>query len=514
MRRILSALLCVSMLLSLGIPVFAQENNETGTQVIEEPAPTPTVAETTPAPTQCPHSWDAGTGTNATCTEAGSKTFTCSLCGGTRTETTPASGHSYGGWSQVDGSGHKRTCSSCGAEESGAHSMTSAVTTEATCVGKGVKTHTCSGCGYSYTEEIPATGKHAYGEWTATGEAHSCTCTVCGKVVTGGHNADGGEVTTPATCKEEGLWMSLCTTCNYVIYEVIPKRTEHTYDSVCDPDCNVCGETRAVEHKLAGGWARNASGHWRACTNKGCKIQVDFGKHYPGPAATEEEAQICLTCGYTLTPKLNHEHDYAKEWSSDEDGHWYACAGCEEQKDFKAHDYDDPCDPDCNVCGYENGNAHTFDGSWHSDEDGHWFVCTTCGGVVEPKAHVAPESTEGGAQYCTDCGYLMAVTEGHTHTFGEEWQSDDSTHWQVCGCGEASDPSSHSWDEGKEQDNGDIRYSCTVCGADYTQEAAEEEKSSEFPWWIVFAVLVIALIGAIVALIFALKPKKKGKFSD
>lgn len=524
MRKILSILLCLTMLLSMALPAFAKETVDPAPQndqtTVTTPPPAPAAPETTPPeqttppPTQCSHSWDAGSGTDATCTQAGTKTFTCTLCGGTKTETTPARGHSFGGWSQVDGASHKRSCSVCGTEESGAHSLTSAVTTEATCVAKGVKTHTCSGCGYSYTEEIPATGKHAYGEWTADGYTHSCTCTVCGKVSSGVHNAEGGEVTIPATCKEEGVWTSLCSTCGYIIYEVIPKRTEHTWDSTCDPDCNVCGETREVKHNMISGWMKNASGHWHACANKGCKIQFDFGKHFPGPAATEEEAQLCLTCGYTLTPKLNHEHDYAQTWTNDEEGHWYACSGCEEQKDFKPHDYDDPCDPDCNVCGYENGNAHTFDGSWHSDEEGHWFVCTTCGGVVEPKDHVAPDAAaEGGAVYCRDCGYLMAVAQDHTHSYMDIWLKDEGSHWQECECGEQSAPEAHKWDAGKAQEDGETLYKCSVCGAERTEEAPEEEKG-EFPWGILFLVLIVALIGAVIALIIVLKPKKKGKFAD
>lgn len=42
------------------------------------------------------------------------------------------------------------------------HNYVSAVTTAATCGAAGVKTHTCSACGDSYTESIPATGAHVY----------------------------------------------------------------------------------------------------------------------------------------------------------------------------------------------------------------------------------------------------------------------------------------------------------------------------------------------------------------
>lgn len=459
MRKILSLLLCFVLFLQLTVPAFAEETGETGAQAAAEsgettatnpPAatdPAPTTAPeptTTPEPTQCTHSWDAGTGTSATCTEAGSKTFTCTLCGGTKTETTPAAGHSYG-------------------------------------------------------------------DWSATVESHSRTCTVCQKEEGGGHIFT-ESVSQAPTCKEEGVLADYCATCDYIVYEILPKLTTHTYDHACDPDCNVCGAVREISHQYQAWWSKDYTGHWYACSK--CGDKGSFGKHYPGPAATEEKAQLCLTCGYTLTPQLNHQHDYAKEWTSDETGHWYACAGCEEQKDFKAHDYDDPCDSDCNICGYKNGNAHIFDGTWHSDEDGHWFVCTTCGGVAEAKDHVAPTAVaEGEAQYCTDCGYLMIQAENHVHDFGEDWRKDESAHWQECECGELTETELHSWDEGMETEDGEILYVCSVCEAEYTEEAPEKE-SSGFPWWIVFTVLLLALAAAIVALILVLKPGKKGKFAD
>ena len=45
----------------------------------------------------CAHAWDEGKVTKeATCTEAGEKTFTCTKCGVTKTEPIPAKGHTYG----------------------------------------------------------------------------------------------------------------------------------------------------------------------------------------------------------------------------------------------------------------------------------------------------------------------------------------------------------------------------------------------------------------------------------
>lgn len=80
-----------------------------------------------------------------------------------------------------------------------------------------------------------------------------------------------------------------------------------------------------------------------------------------------------------LTSKLQHTHTFETEYESDETGHWYACTGCEEQGNFEAHVFDNPCDPDCNICGYITDTAHTADAQWSTDESGHWHICAVCG---------------------------------------------------------------------------------------------------------------------------------------
>lgn len=94
-----------------------------------------------------------------TCTETGEKTFTCD-CGDSYTEVIPATGHHF-----VDGE-----CEHCHEKDPDYHEHSyddGVVTKEPTCVEAGEKTFTCSECGHTYTEEIPATG-HNY-------ENHICT---------------------------------------------------------------------------------------------------------------------------------------------------------------------------------------------------------------------------------------------------------------------------------------------------------------------------------------------------
>ncbi len=98
-----------------------------------------------------------------TCTEAGEKTATCSVCGDKKTEAVAALGHKYGEYT---------------------------TTKEPTCTEVGEKTATCSVCGDKKTEAVAALG-HKYSEFTITKEATDkeagkmeAKCTVCGAVET------------------------------------------------------------------------------------------------------------------------------------------------------------------------------------------------------------------------------------------------------------------------------------------------------------------------------------------
>ena len=123
------------------------------------------------------HKWNDGVVTKAaTCTEAGEKLYTCTVCNKTKTETIEATGHDWnetttpatcGKAGSVD-----RTCKTCGTTEhvkdlpaTGNHVWDAGtITTEATCDGKGIKTFTCTVCNETKTEEIAALGHNfSYG---------------------------------------------------------------------------------------------------------------------------------------------------------------------------------------------------------------------------------------------------------------------------------------------------------------------------------------------------------------
>ena len=169
------------------------------------------VISTKEIPATGEHTWDNGTvTTEPTENEPGVRTFTCAVCGATRTETIPATGaHDYQFTKTVaptcTADGYDLyTCSGCGATEKRnskpalGHKWDSGkVTTEPTETAPGVRTYTCTVCGEVKTEVIPATGAHT-------------------------HKWDAGKVTTAPTATTPGVRTYTCTVCGQTKEEVIP----------------------------------------------------------------------------------------------------------------------------------------------------------------------------------------------------------------------------------------------------------------------------------------------------
>ena len=148
------------------------------------------------------HKWDEGVVTKeATCTEAGEKTYTCTVCNETKTEKIDAAGHKYSTEWTIDKeatcteSGSKsHHCTVCDAKteeteiKATGHKWDEGVVTkEATCTEAGKKTYTCTVCKETKTEKIEAAGHKYSTEWTIDKEAtytepgsKSHHCTVCG----------------------------------------------------------------------------------------------------------------------------------------------------------------------------------------------------------------------------------------------------------------------------------------------------------------------------------------------
>ena len=214
----------------------------------------------------------------ATCLEAGEKTFTCE-CGDSYTETIPkTTSHKYG---------------------------VGEVITQAACGVEGKVVYTCKICGRSYTETIPALS-HELDEGVITKEP-TCsetgiimhTCTLCGStfdselpISPDAHNWGEGEVTKQPNCKDKGITTYTCTLCGTTKEEEIAKTDDHKWDEgkqtkaptcgkagVKTYTCTVCGKTRTEEipatgdHYFGKGEVIKAAN----CTHAGLKHYVCSG---------------------------------------------------------------------------------------------------------------------------------------------------------------------------------------------------------------------------------------------
>ena len=265
------------------------------------------VVSTRELPPTGAHVWGNGVVTTApTETTPGVRTFTCSGCDQTRTETIPATGaHDYQFTKTVaptctDGGYDLYTCSGCGATER--RNLTDAaghkwdggtVTTAPTETTPGVRTFTCSGCGQTRTEAIPATGAHDY-RFTKTvdptctdGGYDLYTCSGCGATEkrnltdAAGHKWDGGTVTTAPTETTPGVRTFTCTVCGQTRTEAIPA----TGASTCTggPSCPSYGL-----HDVAGPgyWAHEGIDY---CVRNRLMSGVGAGTFSPDTACTRAQ---------------------------------------------------------------------------------------------------------------------------------------------------------------------------------------------------------------------------------
>ena len=169
------------------------------------------------------HNWDSGKVTKAaTCTTAGTKTYTCTRCKKTRTETIAAAGHKA-----VKDAAVAATCETTGKTEGShcsvcntvikAQTTTAAlghswdggkVTKAATCTAAGTKTYTCTRCKKTRTETIAATGHKAVKDAAVaatcetTGKTEGSHCSVCGTVIK-------AQTTTAALGHDYGEWKTI-----------------------------------------------------------------------------------------------------------------------------------------------------------------------------------------------------------------------------------------------------------------------------------------------------------------
>ena len=198
-----------------------------------------------------------------TCTENGYVIFACNNCSYTRTQIIYATGHDFG---------TDNVCDECGYEvESHTHEYTETVIAP-TCTTVGYTVYECS-CGHTYrTDYIDQTG-HRWGSGEITTE-RSCTtegvktytCSECGEtrveIIPAGHDWS-ESVTVEKTCETDGEITRTCNDCGETETEVIPAGhtwldgTVITEPTCTEPGtkevaCSVCGASETQEIDVLG----------------------------------------------------------------------------------------------------------------------------------------------------------------------------------------------------------------------------------------------------------------------
>ena len=255
----------------------------------------------------CQHVWNEGeVTTQPTCTEAGVATFTCTLCGETKTENVSAAlGHTYKAEDWI-------------------------AEVPAICTENGTKGHFhCTRCNKDFDSEnneianltLTAPG-HSFGAWVAEVPA-TCTtdgtkghkdCSVCGKhfdaegnviadltIAALGHTykAEDWVAEVPATCTENGTKGHFhCTRC------------EKDFDEDGKEIANLT--LAALGHNYEGQpYLPDTDSHYQECKNDSSESHRKY--------------ESC-TIGET--------------WCSDNEQHWHECSVCGRRVDEAEHDYD------------------------------------------------------------------------------------------------------------------------------------------------------------------------------
>lgn len=354
------------------------------------------------------HSWDSGVVTKQpTCTEAGTKTYTCTSCGKTKTTEIAATGHQHTeirnkkeATCKEEGYTGDTYCTDCETKVSSGQAIPKTdhtwdngkVTTEATCEHTGVRTYTCSVCGETKKEEIPKTD----------------------------HTYDDGTVTKKPTCIETGIKTYTCTVCQKTKTEEIPA-TGHQHTEIRDKKEATCTET----------------GYTGDTYCKDCGTKLSSGEVISKKAhdyeVKDRQKPTCTTDGYVLS--VCKACGDEKQEVLPATGHQHTEIRNKKEATCKAEGYTG--DMYCKDCGEKLSDgktiAKTTEHTWDAgkvtkaatctEKGVKTYTCTVCGATkTEEIAATGHQHTEvrnkveatctkegySGDVYCTDCGTKLS----------------------------------------------------------------------------------------------------------
>ena len=442
-----------------------------------------------------------------TCYQEGVRTYTCSVCAHSYTETIAATGAHV----DADTDGHcdtagctyefkycahenttvlpgvDATCTTSGLTEglqcndcdliltpqteisALGHSYKSEITTQPTCEGEGVETHICEVCGYSYTSAVAAKG-HSYDEGAVT-DSPTCTvfgkmtytCEVCGDQYTSGIKPLGHDMVSDAavapTCTDTGLTEgSHCSRCKdaTTAQEVVPALGhDMVTDAAVAPDCTNTGLTEGKHCSRCDGATTAqevvpALGHdmvTDAAVAPDCtNTGLTEGKHCSRCDGATTAQEVVAALGHSYNSVVTAPTCTAEGYTT------HTCSVCGDSYkdtyvDAKGHTevIDAAVDPTCTDTGLTEGKH-----------------CSVCGTVTVAQTVVAAlghsYDSVVTAPTCTDKGYTTYTCS----VCGDSYVADE-----VAALG-------HSYDAAVTAptctDKGYTTYTCSVCGDSYVSD--------------------------------------------
>ena len=319
------------------------------------------------------HSWNSGTITTAaTCTTAGVRTYTCSRCSATKTETIPATGHT----GATHSNGGK--CTVCG-EVYQTHSKGTTIKsyTKTSTTHTPVYACTYSGCTGTFNGTAE---NHTFGAWTDNndGTTHSRTCTACGEVQTNNHYDDDND--------------GICDACGHVISTTPTPTPSNPTPTPTDPTPTPTDPTPTPTDPTP-------------TPTDPTPTPTDPTPTPTDPTPTPTDPTPTPS---NPTPTPEHTTDDWTPWTDNGDGtHSRECTECDEEE-TKPHNFENG---KCTECGATDPNANNGNSDencthpedkrkWKSDENEHWQECGECGEEIP--------GTRGKHNYqdgkCKNCG--------------------------------------------------------------------------------------------------------------
>ena len=389
---------------------------------------------------QCAHNYKMTGETPATCTKAGVKTYTCTVCNDKKTETLAALEHSYGkptyAWNGINCTA-ERVCSRDSSHKE-TETVTAAVETTraATCTLEELSTYTAV--------------------FTNTAFNHQKKENVVTANKLGHDYAVDFTEDKPATCTENGSKSRHCSRCGAKTDETAIPATGHKWviDAAVAPTCTQTGLTegkhcsvcntvltpQTTVEKLPHSWDDGVETKAPTCTEEGVKtftcsrchdtkpepisaLDHDWGEwEVKTPATEDAEGSKMRVCkrdpSHTETetiPQLDHTHTMVHHSAVDADCgtgtpgniEYWVCSGC--GKFFRDAGGTNEIELENTVI----HPAHDLDtAAWSFDESNHWHACQKCGQQFNFAAHVYDDDSD---TTCNICGYRRDIILPHIH---------------------------------------------------------------------------------------------------